>query len=72
MDHEPYYRIDIFIRDGWVCQLCHETVDAELVYPDPGTASIDHITPLSKGGHDTHDNIALAHLGCNWAKGARV
>lgn len=43
-----------------------------LPYPNPGFSSIDHIQPLSLSGHDTLENVQLAHLGCNWAKGARL
>lgn len=31
--------------------------------------SIDHVTPLSKGGTHTWDNIKLAHISCNSWKG---
>jgi 5-methylcytosine-specific restriction endonuclease McrA len=66
---EPYRRIEIFERDRWICQLCGDTVIRELVHPDPGCASIDHILPISLGGDDTPDNVQLAHLRCNVAKG---
>lgn len=59
---------DIFVRDGWVCGICGETVDENLIYPNPLSASIDHILPLSKRGCDTPDNVQLAHLICNSIK----
>lgn len=37
--------------------------------PDPGSPSIDHILPISKGGNDTIANVQLAHFECNWIKG---
>lgn len=36
--------------------------------PDNGSATIDHIIPLSKGGRDEPANVQLAHLLCNCKK----
>jgi len=69
---EPYTRAEIFERDGWVCQLCGQPVDPKLSAPDPGSASIDHVIPLSLGGDDTPANVQLAHFGCNSGKCNRV
>lgn len=69
---EPYTRESIFNRDGWVCQLCQEPIDPDAAWPDPGTASIDHIFPVSLGGDDTPDNTQAAHMGCNSRKGNRI
>lgn len=62
---------DVFERDGWLCQLCGGGVDGSLSFPEPGSASVDHIVPLSRGGSHTWENVQLAHLGCNMSKGAR-
>lgn len=75
--HEFYERIDIFIRDEWICQLCFEPVDPNLLYEadgrmNPGFPTIDHILPLSKGGGDRPDNVQLAHRACNTQKNARI
>jgi 5-methylcytosine-specific restriction endonuclease McrA len=32
--------------------------------------TFDHWEPLSKGGADTLDNYRLAHVDCNYLKGA--
>ncbi len=69
---EPINDKRIFIRDGWVCQICHKRVNKKLKYPNPMCASLDHIIPLSEGGHDLYSNVQLAHLRCNLSKGARV
>jgi 5-methylcytosine-specific restriction endonuclease McrA len=42
-----------------------------LHYQHPKAVSIDHIVPLSLGGHNTKANVQLAHLGCNISKGNR-
>lgn len=62
----------LFERDGWVCHLCGESVDRNLKYPDPGSASHDHVVPISRGGAHTWDNVKLAHLGCNISKGNKI
>lgn len=64
--------VDVYERDGWTCKLCELPVDKSLAYPDPGSPSLDHRKPLSRGGHHTWDNVQLAHLQCNVRKGARV
>lgn len=62
---------DVFERDGWVCGLCDEPVPPEAVYPDPLSASLDHVVPLSLGGAHSLENVQLSHLRCNVRKGAR-
>lgn len=62
----------IYERDGWTCGLCALAVDQRKAWPDPLSPSLDHVTPLSKGGTHTHDNVQLAHLTCNVSKGNRV
>ena len=69
----------LFLRDNGVCALCGMPCDindyrikdgafiAGGLYP-----SIDHIKPLSLGGIHSWDNVQLAHMSCNTAKGNRV
>jgi len=46
-------------RHGFVpCFVCGEHVDAS-------TATAEHIIPLSRGGTDDIDNIAISHRKCN-------
>jgi 5-methylcytosine-specific restriction endonuclease McrA len=59
---------EIFDRDGWRCHLCGRRVNSRLRAPHPGSATLDHITPVSKGGPHTRANVAIAHLSCNSAK----
>jgi hypothetical protein len=63
---------EVFERDGWACGICGGPVDAGLLYPDPMSASLDHVVPLIRGGTHTHDNLACAHLRCNLQKGERL
>lgn len=64
--------IDVYERDGWVCGICSEAVEPGLSWPDPMSPSLDHVMPLSLGGHHVMENVALAHLSCNVRKGNRV
>lgn len=62
---------DLVKRDGERCYLCHRKLDLTL----PGTAkwgaTIDHILPVSFGGTNEANNLALAHRHCNVARGNR-
>lgn len=71
-DAEQIVNAEVFERDGWVCGICSAPVGRLASWPDPLSASLDHILPLSKGGSHTSANVQLAHLGCNVEKGARV
>jgi 5-methylcytosine-specific restriction endonuclease McrA len=57
-------------RDGWRCGICRKKVNPVLVWPHPMSQSLDHIEPLSRGGHHTYANTRIAHLRCNTARGA--
>lgn len=61
------------VLDGgnWTCGLCANPIDRDLVYPHPASPSIDHITPLSKGGAHAYVNLQPSHLCCNLRKGDR-
>lgn len=63
---------EVYERDGWVCSLCDLPVDRNIAWPDPMSPSLDHVVPLSRGGHHVLENVALAHLECNTQKGNRV
>jgi len=58
----------IYTRDRWTCQLCHAKVAKHKTYPEPMSASLDHVIPLAKGGTHEPANCQLAHLICNSTK----
>ncbi|MCK4818291.1 HNH endonuclease [bacterium] len=60
---------EIYERDRWKCGICFKKVNKNLKYPNPMSASLDHIVPLALGGTHTRDNVQLAHLKCNIAIG---
>lgn len=66
---------DLFLyladRDGKHCHLCGRKVDLDRSDTKLGP-SVDHIIPRSKGGSNELSNLALAHRGCNSAKGNRA
>lgn len=59
---EKVSRLEIAERDGWICHICGKPVTKK-------NWSLDHLTPLSKGGEHTAKNIALAHRICNSRRG---
>lgn len=69
-DVEVYSRLDIAERDGWRCQLCGKRIGRSYSWPHPRSLSIDHVVPLSRGGHDTKSNVQASHLVCNLRKNA--
>lgn len=67
----PVYRQRIYERDNFTCQLCHEPMDMSACAPHPRSPSIDHITPLSRGGAHAPFNVQSACFLCNATKGNR-
>lgn len=62
---EKVYRARIFDRDNWTCQLCGKKVNKRLHWPNPMSATLDHIVPLANGGQHIPENCQLAHFMCN-------
>ena len=53
----------VFARDRWTCQYCgHER----------GNLTVDHVTPRSRGGNSTWENIVTCCAPCNRRKGDRL
>lgn len=56
-----------------VCGICGKPVDKKLKWPHPMSACIDHIIPVSKGGHPSdRENLQLAHFSCNRQKSDKL
>lgn len=63
----------IILASQSVCAICGRPVDKSLKYPDPMSATVDHIIPISKNGDPVSlDNLQLAHRCCNRAKSDRI
>ena len=63
---------DIFRRDGWRCGICGQRTPQDKRVPHPLAATIDHIVPLSLGGHHEPGNVRCAHFRCNSVRGAAM
>ena len=68
---EEFDAFEIFERDNWQCGICGDQVDRHLAYPDPMSASLDHVVPLSLGGPHLRENTRCSHLQCNLRRGNR-
>lgn len=56
-----------------VCAICGKPINKKLKYPDPLSATVDHIIPIDKGGHPSDmNNLQLAHLSCNRQKSDKL
>lgn len=56
-----------------VCGICGQTVNFRLKWPHPLSPCIDHIIPVSKGGHPSDlENLQLAHMHCNRQKSDKL
>jgi ribosomal protein L32 len=64
-----YLDREVFERDGWICHICGTPVRTDVDRLHPEGATIDHIVPISAGGHDVETNVATAHWRCNREKG---
>jgi len=63
----------IVLASQSVCAICGRPVDKSLKYPDPMSATVDHIIPVSKNGDPVSlDNLQLAHRCCNRAKSDKI
>ncbi|WP_369692276.1 HNH endonuclease [Schaalia hyovaginalis] len=56
---------------GNVCHICGQPIDLTRKWPDPLSATRDHLIPRSRGGSDALDNVRPAHLRCNSSRQAR-
>lgn len=55
------------------CGICGKPVDFHYKFPHPLSPCIDHIIPVSKGGHPSDiQNLQLAHMTCNRLKSDKL
>ena len=50
------------------CILCDNPIDPTLKAPHPKSRTLEHLTPIARGGRHDIDNIAFAHYSCNASK----
>jgi len=56
-----------------ICGICGAPVDFKFKFPHPLSPCIDHIIPVSKGGHPSDiSNLQLAHMTCNRQKSDKL
>ena len=62
----------IIAKDEPPCHICGGAIDYQAGHLEPLSFTIDHITPIKRGGPDTLDNLAAAHRKCNRDKSDKV
>ena len=62
----------LFELHAWTCFLCRKPINRYLRVPHYMAATVEHITPICKGGTHTWDNVAPAHWACNMNKGGSL
>ena len=61
------------LKTQTICGICGKPVDFSYSYPHPMSPTVDHIIPVSKGGHPSDlDNLQLAHRCCNRQKSDKL
>jgi hypothetical protein len=58
-------RIKVFERDNYQCRYCNKQLNRF-------TATLDHVTPVTKDGDNSFDNLITACLDCNSRKNKRL
>ena len=78
-DHQPGHRQEYernrkkILASQTVCAICGRPVDRSLKFPHPWAATVDHIVPVTRGGHPSDiSNLQLAHFRCNRWKYDRI
>lgn len=55
------------------CGICGRPVDFSLKTPHPMSPELDHLVPVSRGGHPSDiENLQLAHRTCNRQKSNKL
>jgi hypothetical protein len=61
----------VYSRSDGFCAYCSKELDFNLL-SKPSGPNIDHRIPVSRGGDDRLENLALACRTCNYRKGGRT
>lgn len=66
----PWRRIRRQVLDEEsTCWICGLAIDPVVLWPDRAAGTVDHVVPLSDGGHPTdRSNLRAAHFVCNVAR----
>lgn len=79
IDHVGQFRTEyehnrqIILRTQNICGICGQPVDKTIKSPHPLSPTVDHIIPVSKGGHPSDlQNLQLAHRWCNRSKSNKL
>jgi 5-methylcytosine-specific restriction endonuclease McrA len=67
-DGDPITRDGVIARVGRRCHLCKKLARLDVNHLHPLAAEVDHLIPISKGGGNVWDNVAIAHRACNVKK----
>lgn len=67
----PRFRLSIYERDKWTCQLCFEPIDRDAHYLNDWAPSLDHIECQSWALLPDHspENLRTCHRFCNAVRG---
>jgi len=64
-------RLALYERDAWMCHICGDEVNRDVVVPALDAPTLDHIIARVCGGTDDDDNLHTAHFYCNSVKRER-
>lgn len=60
-------------QSGGLCLLCAKPIDLALPGTHPDGPTLEHLIPVSRGGHPYHPgNLHASHLRCNSSRGNRL
>ena len=65
---EDFSPIEVFKRDGYICQLCKKKTRLDYKHTHPLFPNLDHIVPLSLGGPHSPANTKCLCRHCNLTK----
>lgn len=70
--HFNVVRKEVFIRDGYRCQLCKRKTRPDYHFNHPLYPNLDHIIPLARGGEHAMTNLQCLCRECNCFKSDKL